>query len=218
MGDSIPHPDEPGSVGRRRSSPSDDVTRELAIGTLLSAVRMRDPGLADHGLRTGQVAAAISSELGASATEADRVYLGALLHDVGKLALAEALLWKPGALSAEEWDQVRTHPAKGHQLVAPLVDAEVASVVLHHHERFDGEGYPHRADLGALPMTVRIVQLADAYDAITSERPYARAQSPSAALDEIARCAGTQFDPEVAAALEGLLQAGAEVGTISLIG
>lgn len=217
MSDPAPPLDRPEPAWPHTPVSLAEAPETLAARTLLAAVRMRDPALADHGLRTGQVAAAISAEMGASADEVDRAYLGALLHDVGKLAIPEEVLSKPGPLNAAEWDRIRTHPERGHELVAPLVDDEVAAVVLHHHERVDGEGYPYRAGLKTLPMTVRIVQVADAYDAMTSPRPYAPAVSPAEALVEIARCSGTQFDPEVAAVLRDLLHDGAGAGTVSLL-
>jgi HD-GYP domain-containing protein (c-di-GMP phosphodiesterase class II) len=152
------------------------------------------------------MAAAIGGELGCSSDEVDRIYLGGLLHDIGKLGIPEAILWKPTGLDAGEWRTVRSHPQDGHRLVVDLTHREVAAAVLYHHERFDGEGYPHRVDLASMPLAVRIVQVADAYDAMTSDRPYEPALPAAFAVEEITRCAGTQFDPDVAAALARLLE------------
>lgn len=176
-----------------------------AIERLIEVVRLRDPALANHGQRTAHVAAAIAMEMGLDTAGIDRAYLGAQLHDLGKLGVAEAVLWKPAGLTRGEWRQIRTHPEKGHRLVAGLVHSEVAAAVLSHHERADGGGYPHGVDGSALPLVVRIVQVADAYDAITSHRPYAPAVDPESAVIEIARCAPVQFDADVAAALGSLL-------------
>jgi HD-GYP domain-containing protein (c-di-GMP phosphodiesterase class II) len=178
-----------------------------SIRLLLHALRLRDPSLADHGLRSAHFAAAIAGELGAGAEEGSRTFVAGLLHDIGKLGIREAILWKAGALDSDEWDEIRAHPVLGHELVAGVVHDDVAATILHHHERFDGEGYPHRVRLRDLPATVRIVQVADAYDALTSERPYAPPVSPRHAIAEIARCSGTQFDPEIVGALRRVFTA-----------
>lgn len=149
-------------------------------------------------------------EMGLDTDTIDRTYLGAQLHDVGKLGVAEAILWKPAGLTRNEWVQIRTHPEKGHRLVADIVHRDVAASVLSHHERLDRSGYPHGIDARTLPISVRIVQVADAYDAMTSDRPYEGALTADAAVAEIRRCAGTQFDPEIAGALANLLAIGLE--------
>ncbi len=197
----------PGTVGEAESA----VTAKL-----LTVTRVRDPALADHGVRTAHIAAAVAVELGLSPSEVDAVYLGALLHDIGKLGVPEAVLWKPSGLDSSEWREVRTHPEMGHRLVADVVSREVSACVLYHHERIDREGYPFGADLRSLPVAVRIVQAADAYDAMTSDRPYEAALSPATAVAELNRCSGTQFDPEVVAALGRILADGIEPETISL--
>ena len=181
---------------------------------LLEVVRLRDPGLADHGQRAAHVAAAIAMEMGLDAAETDRVYLGAQLHDVGKLGIAEAVLWKPAGLTRSEWREIRTHPEKGHRLVADVVHRDVAAAVLSHHERLDRTGYPHGVDSRTLPLIVRIVQVADAYDAMTSRRPYQGALTAEIAVAEIDRCAGTQFDPDVARALASLLAVGLDAPSV----
>ncbi len=182
----------------------------LLVARLIDVVRLRDSDLAGHGQRAAHVAAAIAMELGLDTATIDRTYLGAQLHDIGKLGVAEAVLWKPAGLNRGEWTQIRTHPEKGHRLVAGLVHRDVAAAVLSHHERLDGSGYPHGIAARTLPITVRIVQVADAYDAMTSDRPYDRALASELAIAEIRRCAGTQFDPDAAAALASLLAIGFE--------
>jgi HD-GYP domain-containing protein (c-di-GMP phosphodiesterase class II) len=178
-----------------------------SIRLLLHALRLRDPSLADHGLRSAHFAAAIAGELGAGSEESSRTFIAGLLHDIGKLGIREAILWKAGTLDSDEWDEIRAHPVLGHRLVAGVVHDDVAATILHHHERFDGRGYPHRVRLGDLPATVRIVQVADAYDALTSDRPYAPPVSPRRAMAEISRCSGTQFDPEMVEALRRVFAA-----------
>ena len=191
-------------------------TESAATQKLIEVMRLRDRDLADHGLRAAPMAAAIAGELGCSSDEVDRAYLGGVLHDIGKLGIPEAILWKPAGLDGAEWRAVRNHPQDGHRLVVDLTHREVAAAVLYHHERFDGEGYPHRVDLASMPLTVRIVQVADAYDAMTSDRPYEPALPASVAVEEINRCARTQFDPDVARALARLLEAKLDGQSVTL--
>jgi len=181
-----------------------------AARALLDATRLRDPSLAAHGERTAQIAVAIAEAMGLDSAMRDRVFLGAHLHDVGKLGVSEAILWKPAGLTQSEWKAMRSHPEHGHRLVVEIVHRDVASSVLYHHERADGDGYPFGIDGRTLPITVRIVQVADAFDAITSDRPYEPAAPTDDAVVEITRCAGTQFDPEVAHSLGGLFWDGFE--------
>jgi len=187
------------------------------VARLIDVVRLRDPDLADHGQRAAHVAAAIAMEMGLDAGDTDRIRLAAHLHDVGKLGVAEAVLWKPAGLNRSEWAEIRTHTEKGFRLVADIVHQDVAAAVLNHHERLDGLGYPHGIDAKTLPMTVRVVQVADAYDAMTSDRPYQGPVATAVAVAEVRRCAGTQFDPDVAGALASLLTIGSdEDATIDL--
>ena len=193
-----------------------DSAASAATQKLLEVMRLRDPELADHGLRAGHMAAAIAGEMGLSAEEIDRAYLGGLLHDLGKMGVPEAVLWKPAGLDGTEWRAVRSHPQEGHRLIVDIAHRDVAATALYHHERVDGEGYPHGANMLTLPLTVRIVQVADAYDAMTSHRPYEAALPPTVAVTEIHRCAGSQFDPDVATALSRLLAARLDGETITL--
>lgn len=181
-----------------------------SIRTLLAATRLRDPALADHGLRAAHISAALAEQLGARGDDVEHAYLGALLHDIGKIGVHEAILWKPTTLDDDEWTHMRTHPETGHRLIVDLVHSDVASAVLHHHERLDGAGYPFGVRSSELPEIVRIVQVADAFDAITSDRPYEGARPAAWALAEIRRCATTQFDPGIVDALEALFDGTSE--------
>lgn len=172
------------------------VTRKFA-----EVIRLRDESLAQHLHRTAEVACAVGAQLGADVDTLDLLYTAGFLHDVGKLAISEAILWKPSGLTRAEWRVVRAHPEEGHRLVADVMEREVAAAVLNHHERMDGEGYPRGLDGRTLPMVARIVQVADAFDAMTNHRPFRPALPTPEAVAEVQRCAGSQFDPEVAAAL-----------------
>jgi HD-GYP domain-containing protein (c-di-GMP phosphodiesterase class II) len=181
---------------RRERAVAEAVTRKFA-----EVIRLRDESLADHLHRTAEVACAVGAQLGADMDTLDLLYTAGFLHDVGKLAISEAILWKPSGLTRAEWRVVRAHPEEGHRLVADIMEREVASAVLNHHERMDGEGYPRGLDGRTLPMVARIVQVADAFDAMTNHRPYRPALPSPTAVEEVRRCAGSQFDPEVADAL-----------------
>ncbi|MFH1331490.1 MAG: HD domain-containing phosphohydrolase [Actinomycetota bacterium] len=181
---------------RRERAIAEAVTRMFA-----EVIRLRDESLAEHLHRTAEVACAVGAQLGADMDTLDLLYTAGFLHDVGKLAISEAILWKPSGLTRAEWRVVRVHPEEGHRLVADIMDREVAAAVLNHHERMDGEGYPRGLDGRTLPMVARIIQVADAFDAMTNHRPYRPALPTLAAVEEVQRCAGSQFDAEVAAAL-----------------
>jgi HD-GYP domain-containing protein (c-di-GMP phosphodiesterase class II) len=130
--------------------------------------------------------------------ELDCLRRGALLHDIGKIAIPDAILKKPGALTEAEWEKIRLHPALGYGLIKEIkLVRVVGDVILHHHEHFDGSGYPHGLKGDRIPLEARLFALADALDAITAHRPYRRARDFRAAQKEIAHHAGTQFDPRL---------------------
>jgi HD-GYP domain-containing protein (c-di-GMP phosphodiesterase class II) len=122
--------------------------------------------------------------------------VGSILHDIGKIGVRSAILCKPGALDQHECDQIREHPAIGGHIVRSL-GFDVEPAVRHHHERFDGRGYPNGLKGEMIPLQSRMIFIADTFDAMTSDRPYRRALSTSDALDEIKRNSGSQFDPEL---------------------
>jgi HD-GYP domain-containing protein (c-di-GMP phosphodiesterase class II) len=164
------------------------------------ALAERDSYQRGHSLRVTGLVEAVGRRLGWDDGQLGPLRLGALLHDVGKLTLPRSLLRKPGPLDARELALVRMHPVVGAQIVTPVVRGKVAlDCVLYHHEHWDGHGYPlGRRGLG-IPEPARLLSVADAFDAMTSTRPYRAALSPEAALAELDRCSGSQFDPYVAA-------------------
>jgi HD-GYP domain-containing protein (c-di-GMP phosphodiesterase class II) len=158
-----------------------------------------DPDLGGHAARVATLAETIARRLGWDAEQLEEVRLGAALHDVGKIALPPEILIKPGALDPDEIAQIRAHPVEGAWLIAGVRSLlRALPYVLFHHERWDGAGYPTRRAGTEIPLEGRILSVADAFDAMTSTRPYRGALSHDAALEEVARCAGTQFDPYVA--------------------
>ena len=165
---------------------------------LLTALTERSPDLGGHLSSVAELAERTARRLGLSAEEVERVRHAGELHDAGKVAIPDAILSKPGPLNEDEWGFVRRHPLIGERIVrsAPSL-SRVAELVRSTHERFDGTGYPDRLEADAIPLGSRIVAVCDAFDAMTSPRPYAAARTAEEALDELRSCAGTQFDPAV---------------------
>jgi HD-GYP domain-containing protein (c-di-GMP phosphodiesterase class II) len=157
------------------------------------------PYMKGHGSRVSALAEAIALRLGWSAERIRRLRIGALLHDVGKLAVADTIWDKAERLSDGEVQEIRRHPNAGVRILAKQPDFRFAIPhVLFHHEHWDGRGYPHGRRGAAIPLEARVLAVADAFDAMTSNRPYRRALTVAEAIAEVDRCAGSQFDPEIA--------------------
>jgi len=124
-----------------------------------------------------------------------------VLHDIGKIGVPDKILWKPGKLSAEEFAIIKKHPGQGAQILRPMVSdgrvAEISKIIKHHHERFDGKGYPDGLEGEEIPYLSRIITIADSYDAMTSDRPYRKGMDVTAAIEEIGKNSGSQFDPKL---------------------
>jgi len=163
-------------------------------------ITARDAATGAHSHRVRIYALALARAHGMTAAELRDLEHGVILHDIGKIGIPDSILLKPGPLSAEEWAVMRTHPAVGRHLVEniPFL-AGAVPIVYHHHERWDGNGYPERLRGTDIPLGARIFAVADALDAMTFDRPYSRAVSLDVAREEIARCAGTHFDPTTVA-------------------
>jgi HD-GYP domain-containing protein (c-di-GMP phosphodiesterase class II) len=152
-----------------------------------------------HGARVAALAEPIVHRLGWEVERIAALRFGALHHDIGKVAVRRDVLRKAGPLSLDELAEIRTHPVKGAELVSPLRAARHAlPYVLFHHERWDGSGYPSRIRGTEIPLEARLLAVADAFDAMTSPRPYRPALTHERALLEVCACAGTQFDPAIA--------------------
>jgi two-component system, cell cycle response regulator len=171
---------------------------------LLRALAERNPQLRDHLSGVAALAEATALRLQLGHEEVEQIRHAAELHDVGKVAVPDAILSKPGALDEDEWAFIRRHTLIGERIVAaaPAL-TRVAALVRSSHERWDGAGYPDRLAGESIPLGARIVAVADAFDAMTSARPYSLPRTPDAAMDELRRCAGTQFDARVVEAFVG---------------
>jgi diguanylate cyclase (GGDEF)-like protein/putative nucleotidyltransferase with HDIG domain len=168
------------------------------VTSLALAIDAKDPYTAGHSPKVANYAALVAESLGLGEEAIEQVRLGGMLHDLGKVGVPEAILNKNGPLNPEEWESMKEHVRFGHKLLEPLHTlAEVRAMVLHHHEMFDGSGYPEGRAGEEIPLGARIIAIADAYDTITSDRTYKKARTSQAALAEIERCAGAQFDPQL---------------------
>jgi diguanylate cyclase (GGDEF)-like protein len=177
-----------------------------AAKNLVRFVDAKDTSTANHSQIVSTLAASIGGELGLELAVVEQLRLAGLLHDLGKIGIPDAVLNAPRSLTTEEFDIVKRHPEIGFSLLEGLELDPIDGWVLHHHEHWDGSGYPHGLKGQEIPLGSRIVLVADAFEAITADRPYRRAQSPEAALAELRSRAGTQFDPDVVAALERVLE------------
>jgi HD-GYP domain-containing protein (c-di-GMP phosphodiesterase class II) len=176
------------------------------IGELAEMLDERDHYTAEHSLRIVDTACSVAEGLGATAASLAELRLAALLHDLGKIRVPDAILTKPGPLNAQEMGLIRRHPVWGSELLACLPGFEVvAGIVRFHHERWDGGGYPDGLTGTRIPLASRIIAVCDAHHAMMSERPYRRAMSAEQALTELRAGAGSQFDPDVVAELEAAL-------------
>ena len=173
-----------------------ETTYSTTLWALVAALDARERELSNHSQRVVRYTLAVARRLGLPDQALPDIGRGALLHDLGKIGITDAILLKPGQLTDEEWVVMRTHPQMGYDILKaiPFLGSP-ADIVLAHQERFDGTGYPGGLAGEAVPLGARIFAIADTYDAITSDRPYRKKQTPEAAREEIQRCSGTQFDP-----------------------
>jgi HD-GYP domain-containing protein (c-di-GMP phosphodiesterase class II) len=178
------------------------------LATFSAALEARDPYLKGHSTRVTAFAESLARLLGWRGSRLEALHLGGSLHDVGKISVDASVLRKRGPLTERELEQIRRHPVTGARLVESFDDFEAAlPYVLHHHERWDGFGYPHGLSGDGIPLEARVLGVADAFDAMTSVRAYRPALTIEQALAELDRCAGSQFDPELARAfVEGWRQ------------
>lgn len=179
---------------------------QATIRALVQAVDLKDRYTRGHSERVGRASVLIARELGMAGERLEALRFAGILHDIGKLGVPTRLLRKEGPLTPEERRVIQLHPEYGHEMVRGIgFLGEARAAILHHHERLDGSGYPYGLRGCQIPLFARIVAVADAFDAMTSTRSYSRARPVPAALAELDRCAGTQFDPRMVEALSEAL-------------
>lgn len=168
------------------------------VKSLASAIDAKDEYTRHHSTRVTEFTLKIAKSMRFSEKELEDLELASLLHDIGKIAVPERILNKPSKLTDQEFASIKEHPGRGKTILEPVLELkEISQVVLEHHEKYDGTGYPNGLKGREIPLGARIMAVADAYDSITSDRPYRRASSHRRAVKEIIRCSRTQFDPEV---------------------
>jgi putative nucleotidyltransferase with HDIG domain len=188
-----------------------------ALAPMLEALDAKDGYSNEHVVAVSSIAIIIAERLQLDHRQRAALAVAALLHDVGKVAVPDAILAKPGPLDADEWAVMRSHSAVGAQLLAPLLgDPRIVAIVRSHHERWDGQGYPDGLAGSAIPLGARIVAVADAFQAMTEVRPYRKALTRGVAFDTIRWEAGHQFDPTCVEALEASIALPCRPGAVRI--
>jgi putative nucleotidyltransferase with HDIG domain len=179
-----------------------------ALGALANALEARDIETRGHTERLSRNAVLIAKQMGLSQTDVEAARVGALLHDIGKIGIPDAILQKPGKLTPEEFAIIKQHPLIGDRILAPIPQLQSArAAVMAHHERWDGTGYPHGLKGNEIPVAARIVAVVDAFDAMTETRVYHAGESVVHAFEELRRGRGSHFDPAVVDAFFAVLNA-----------
>lgn len=176
---------------------------ESSLMMLANAIEVRDSYTRGHVERVRDYALLMAQQMGWGTVQLNRLRFGAILHDIGKIHIRESILRKKGKLSEQEWQLIREHPITGAEMVKDIPYLQDAlPIIIHHHEYWDGSGYPHGLAGQDIPPTARIVVVADAFDAMTTDRPYQPSKTLAEALEEIVAYAGIKYDPEVVEALQ----------------
>ncbi len=183
-----------------------------SVEVLAATVDAKDPYTHDHSRKVARYARLLAEAMGCPPEEVEQIELAGLLHDVGKIGIPDHILRKPGRLDPEEWELMKAHAPLGADILAahPALQP-IVPLIRHHHERWDGKGYPDGLHGDEIPLGAAIIGLADAFDTMTSDRPYRRGMPIAAAVEELVRCSGTQFHPEVAATFRRLLEESPEL-------
>jgi len=188
-----------------KRQPQSKMTRAVSAQTMLALVTVaaaHDQSTDEHAHRMMHYAGATARELVCTDEDVNMLQLAALLHDIGKIGVPDAILHKPGPLNDEEWNVMRLHPQIGAQILEQIggIFSALAPIVVAHHERWDGKGYPFNLAGEQIPLASRILAVVDSYDAMISRRPYREPMSKEQAEQELLRCSGSQFDPRIVAA------------------
>jgi response regulator RpfG family c-di-GMP phosphodiesterase len=174
---------------------------EASLTVLANAIEVRDPYTRGHIERVTNYSMALAAELGLQGQILEQLRFGSILHDIGKIHVRETTLLKPSALDQDEWKEIKSHPVTGTEMIKDISYLiQAFPVVRYHHERWDGLGYPEGLTGEAIPLAARIVAVADAFDAMTTNRPYSPTRSMECACDEILNCSEKQYDPAVVTA------------------
>ncbi|MBU1262958.1 HD domain-containing protein, partial [bacterium] len=184
------------------------------IKSLAEALEARDSYTKNHSEKVSDYAKRIAEKMGLPFYEIKKITQAALLHDLGKMAIPDGILNKPGTLNEKEWEEVRKHPEKSEEILRHLTFVTFLPIIRHHHERFDGTGYPDKLSQDMIPLGARILAVADSFEAMTKDRSYRKALSKERAIDELKRCSGGQFDPKVVRAFLEVLHNEMEVGEL----
>jgi HD-GYP domain-containing protein (c-di-GMP phosphodiesterase class II) len=178
-----------------------------SVQALAAALELRDDQTGGHATRVTRLALDLTRLVAPELVDDPQLEFGFLLHDVGKIGIRDAVLLKPGPLEPREWEEMRNHTLFGERVLEgiPYLSGAASEIVAAHHERWDGSGYPKGLRGEEIPLPARIFAIVDAYDAMTSDRPYRRAMSVADALAELERCAGSQFDPQLVRAFTSLV-------------
>ncbi|PWJ64958.1 PAS domain S-box-containing protein/diguanylate cyclase (GGDEF)-like protein [Fibrobacter sp. UWR4] len=183
-------------------------SHSVVLNSLVQALQECDSDTEEHVRRTQTMGAELGRRIGLSDVDQSNLSLLCLLHDIGKIGVPLEILNKPGKLTSEEWDVLRSHPMKGYQIAKSSAELEgIADMILHHHERWDGAGYPDGLSCETIPLLSRVIAVVDAYDAMVNTRSYRKALPQKMAIDELKRCAGTQFDPNIVSEFLQMLDA-----------
>jgi len=187
------------TVARNRAQFLAAEAPDAVLAALVNAVATSHPATASHSHRVARLAANLGAAIGLPPEDLEAVMSGGLLHDVGKIGVPEAVLQKPGPLSGDEWSLIQRHAEAGEAICRPLgMASRLGPIVRHHHERWDGNGYPDGLAGEAIPIGARVVAVVDAFDAMVHDRPYRPGRRPQEAIAEIREAAGRQFDPMIA--------------------
>jgi HD-GYP domain-containing protein (c-di-GMP phosphodiesterase class II) len=173
-----------------------------STSSLIRSLAQKDPALVSHSYNVAYYAMMTACEINGSIEECYKYYLGGLLHDVGKLGIPETILFKPSKLTVEEYNTIKQHPQVGHDTLMQYKvfneHHQILDIVLYHHERFDGTGYPMKLKGEQIPLVARILSIADSFDAMTTSRVYRKEKDLNYAVKQIYENMGSQFDPEIA--------------------
>jgi len=185
-------------VNLLKQEQAQEILQESGEGPVWLSVEKQLPIMVEHAWRLATMAGKVGPHFGLTASELEALILLAKMHDIGKIAIPEQILLKPGKLTSAEWLEIQKHPEIGYRIAKASGEfAHIAECILAHHERWDGNGYPRGLKGNQIPKLARILAIIDAYDVMIHKRPYKEAMSKFAALKELRRCAGTQFDPEL---------------------